>query len=223
MVQCLKPGGILLIVEGDLQLYGEDHEPMEAKFSPESSGSWMNRLLWEAYNCLKPRGSAIDAGRFLLTWLQQNDELENEEGRKIFTPIGPWLKGDDEADTERLLFIGELMRQNSKEFVRGWKPMLLEEGFFEDTVDRWIQGTDEELGALSVHMHVQWHYACATKKFPTTLKIPLHGPTEIMCTPEMVLPSVVRSGKRHTVQSATVVQTIEEIQPEADGEMAMEL
>ena len=40
------PGGILLVVEGDLQLYGEDHEPMQAKFPPEPSGSWMNRLLF---------------------------------------------------------------------------------------------------------------------------------------------------------------------------------
>lgn len=56
----------------------------------------------------------MDAGRFLLPWLEQNDEVENEEGMKIFTPIGPWLKGNNEADTERLMFIGELMRQNSK-------------------------------------------------------------------------------------------------------------
>ncbi|KAF9520151.1 hypothetical protein BS47DRAFT_846792 [Hydnum rufescens UP504] len=145
MVQCLKPGGILLIVEGDLQLYGEDFEPMEAKFSPESSGSWMNRLLFETYSCAKFRGSAMDAGRFLLTWLQQNQELENEQGRKIFTPIGPWLRGDTEAETGRLMFIGELMRQNSKEFVRGWKPMLLEEGSLKT---QWIGGSKAQMKNL---------------------------------------------------------------------------
>ena len=65
--------------------------------------------------------------------------------------------------------------------MRALKPALVEEGYFEDTVDRWIAGADSgkpsqalvgffcvhvrtELESLSVHMLAQWHYACGIKR-----------------------------------------------------------
>ena len=125
-----------MLVEGDLQLYAENKEPMEAAFDVGGPASWTTRLLFgqsllgvsaspcmrllltsvfspEAYNTMKFRGSAVDAGRFLLQWVEAQPELKEPEGLKLFTPIGPWLKCDDEREGEKLATIGHLMRQNA--------------------------------------------------------------------------------------------------------------
>jgi len=163
MVACLKPGGILLLVEADFQLYDEDKGPMDCAFDQSGSGSWLARILFEVYNTLKSRSSAVDAPTQLFKWIQEHPDLKDEVGMDLFIPIGPWLMGADKVATERVQYVGHLMRENLLELTRAFKPMLVEEAYSPDTIDRWIAGADAELGQLSVHMYTKWHYACAIK------------------------------------------------------------
>ncbi|KAG9127539.1 hypothetical protein FRC07_012555 [Ceratobasidium sp. 392] len=162
---CLRPGGIILVVEGDLQLYSYLREPQEHAYGDGNPDkSWMARMLFEAFTTMKGRGSHVDANIKIYGWLCENQLFQDEDWEKIFSPIGPWERGRTEAETRKLETIGELMRQNSLSFVRALKPLLLSENYSPETVDRFIAGTDRELAALSVHMYVQWHYAWATRK-----------------------------------------------------------
>ena len=48
-VRCLRPGGILLLVEGDMILFGEDLRPYPmASIEDGTGGSWMARMLYGA-------------------------------------------------------------------------------------------------------------------------------------------------------------------------------
>ena len=42
----LQSGGVILSMEGDLQLYAENKEPMEAAFDVGGTGSWATRILF---------------------------------------------------------------------------------------------------------------------------------------------------------------------------------
>ncbi|KAL5635113.1 hypothetical protein ACGC1H_002965 [Rhizoctonia solani] len=162
---CLRPGGLILVVEGDLQLCSHNREPQEIAYGDgDRNKSWMARMLFEAFTTMKGRGSHVDANVNLYNWLCQNPLFEDEDWGKVFSPIGPWERGRTAAETNKLQIIGELMRQNSLAFVRALKPLLISEGYAPETVDRFIAGTDRELSELSVRMYVQWHYAWAVRK-----------------------------------------------------------
>ncbi|KDN50695.1 hypothetical protein RSAG8_01193, partial [Rhizoctonia solani AG-8 WAC10335] len=162
---CLRPGGLILAVEGDLQLFSYTREPQEIAYGDgDRSKSWMARMLFESFTTMKGRGSHVDANVNLYNWLCQNPLFEDEDWGKIFTPIGPWERGRTAAETNKLHIIGELMRQNSLAFVRALKPLLISEGYAPEIVDRFIAGTDRELSELSIHMYVRWHYAWAVRK-----------------------------------------------------------
>ncbi|KAJ1307327.1 hypothetical protein OPQ81_001433 [Rhizoctonia solani] len=162
---CLRPGGLILVVEGDLQLCSHLREPQEIAYGDgDSNKSWMARMLFEAFSTMKSRGSHVDANVNLYNWLCQNPLFEAEDWAKVFTPIGPWERGRTAAETNKLQIIGELMRQNSLAFVRALKPLLISEGYAPEVVDRFIAGTDRELSELNLHMYVQWHYAWAVRK-----------------------------------------------------------
>ncbi|GAB1521736.1 hypothetical protein RhiTH_004833 [Rhizoctonia solani] len=179
-------GGILLVIEGDLQLWSYNREPQEIAYGDgDRNKSWMARMLFgalllnitrkgiwllellfipEAFSTMKGRGSHVDANVNLYNWLCQNPLFEDEDWGKLFTPIGPWERGRTTAETNKLQIIGELMRQNSLAFVRALKPLLISEGYAPEIVDRFIAGTDRELSELSIHMYVKWHYAWAVRK-----------------------------------------------------------
>ncbi|KAG8716407.1 hypothetical protein FRC11_013390 [Ceratobasidium sp. 423] len=162
---CLRPGGLILIVEGDLQLFSYTREPQEIAYGDgDRSKSWMARMLFEAFSTMKGRGSHVDANVNLYNWMCQTPLFEAEDWAKVFTPIGPWERGRTAVETNKIQIIGELMRQNSLAFVRALKPLLISEGYAPEVVDRFIAGTDRELSELSIHMYVQWHYAWAVRK-----------------------------------------------------------
>ncbi|CEL55224.1 hypothetical protein RSOLAG1IB_01232 [Rhizoctonia solani AG-1 IB] len=162
---CLRPGGLILVIEGDLQLFSYTREPQEIAYGDgDRNRSWMARMLFEAFTTMKSRGSHVDANANIYNWLCQNPLFEDEDWGKLFTPIGPWERGRTAAETNKLQIIGELMRQNSLAFVRALKPLLISEGYAPEIVDRFISGTDRELSELSIHMYVKWHYAWAVRK-----------------------------------------------------------
>ncbi|KZO99363.1 S-adenosyl-L-methionine-dependent methyltransferase [Calocera viscosa TUFC12733] len=156
----LRPGGILLLVEGDLQLRNWDSSPTD----PEQSA--MQRVLFAAYSALKGKGSTVDAGKLCARWL---GEHVGKPGGVTFVgedlvwvPVGPWLQGTDER-TRRLNYIGELMRRDCKLFVRSLRPTLIDAGYRAEVLDGWIEDADRELEDLTVHMFCTWHYAWAEK------------------------------------------------------------
>ncbi|KAL5532760.1 hypothetical protein ACEPAF_4534 [Sanghuangporus sanghuang] len=158
--KCVRPGGILLYTEGNLEMYNEKGTAQEPAFGDGAPGqSWLARATFEAYNLMKSRGSAIDAGRFLGRWMESCPMLREVQYREILTPIGPWKKGSTQEETQRLQMMGTLMRQNMKEYVRSCQPMFVATGYPPALIERFLEGTDKELDELSLHMYVKWHHA----------------------------------------------------------------
>ena len=55
----------------------------------------------------------MDAGRYLHSWLDAHPDIENSQGLKIFTPLGPWMTGSHAEESYRIEMVGQLMRQNT--------------------------------------------------------------------------------------------------------------
>ncbi|KAF8606426.1 S-adenosyl-L-methionine-dependent methyltransferase [Ceratobasidium sp. AG-I] len=165
MAMCLRPGGYLLMVEGGFQLASPSREPIEpANGDGDPSKSWFARMLLEAFNTMKARGSHVDSHTKIYGWICENQLVEDVCWAKHFIPVGPWEKGRTTFETKKLETIGELMRQNSLAFARAFKPLLLSEGYPAETIDRFIAGIDKELNELSIHMYAQWYYFWAVRK-----------------------------------------------------------
>ena len=93
----------------------------------------------------------------------------SEIGYKIiYIPIGPW---EDECEfsgrirgnahltlnsvTEKQRYVAELMRQDSYHISNSFKPLLLNQGFFSETVDKLIAQVHNELKNLDQKLYVK--------------------------------------------------------------------
>ncbi|KLO18675.1 S-adenosyl-L-methionine-dependent methyltransferase [Schizopora paradoxa] len=162
--KCLRPGGVLYFIEGNMELRNSFREPAEVAFGQGGPGqSWMARMCFEAYNTMKSRGSALDAGVMLERWMNAEPEITDVKYDVKWIPIGPWDRGVTPEETRQLIHLGTLMRQNMKEYARSLVPLFLANGFAPDLVSRFIEGADKELDDLSVHLYLTYHHCWGRK------------------------------------------------------------
>jgi len=174
---CLKPGGILLLTEGDFQLYDENLTKSLVPLEGDLEKSWFQRMLFEAYNVMKKRGSSMDAGHSLHTYLSRNPTFEHIGYQHVLCPVGPWKEGESVEETHQLHVMGTLMRQNATEFVRALKPLLVSEGYPPETVQTWIEQTENQLNSLTPRTYTKWHFCWGVLK-----KDPGEGPIQPLPT-----------------------------------------
>lgn len=85
---------MLLLGDGEQQLYDENQKPM-AFTDPDAPGtSWLHRVFFATYNAMKNRGGNIDSPSMSPTWLRAIDILTDVGWHKEFVPIGPWTYGN---------------------------------------------------------------------------------------------------------------------------------
>jgi len=162
--KCLRPGGVLYFIEGNLELRNSFREPAEIAFGEGGPGhSWMARMCFEAYNAMKSRGSALDAGVMLERWMNAEPDVFDVKYDVKWIPIGPWDRGSTPEETRQLIHLGTLMRQNMKEYARSLVPVFLGNGYAPDVVSRFIEGADRELDELSVHLYLTYHHCWGRK------------------------------------------------------------
>jgi len=56
----LRPGGVFLFADGDLQLYDENFEGLPVCEEGDPDYSWLQRIFFATYNSMKNRGAHID-------------------------------------------------------------------------------------------------------------------------------------------------------------------
>lgn len=160
----LRPGGIFLLADGDLQLYDDNFEGLSVCEEDDPGYSWLQRIFFATYNSMKNRGAAIDAMTLAPRWAREIPDFENVETQDIFIPVGPWIQGD-----RRVELASDLIRRDACLVIAGMKPMLLSEGYFEHTVDLFIEEALKEMDELRVHIYSLWHYTWARKTQVSTL------------------------------------------------------
>ena len=68
----LRPAGVFLLVDGDVQLYDENFEGLAVCEEGEPGYSWLQRIFFAVYNSMKNRGAHIDGKTlvYVARWLQ---------------------------------------------------------------------------------------------------------------------------------------------------------
>jgi hypothetical protein len=137
VAKCLKPGGLAIFIEADLELYDQDqttilpmathdHErPVDsgARLSLTEAGhirrkewsqkSWIQRMLYEVYHAAEISGSDIEeATEIVENGFWDNPAFDSERcgTASLFLPIGPWPRHRDYEQSQILQYGGSLMR-----------------------------------------------------------------------------------------------------------------
>ncbi|EPQ58002.1 S-adenosyl-L-methionine-dependent methyltransferase [Gloeophyllum trabeum ATCC 11539] len=155
----LRPGGVLLLADGEMQLYDESKEPLAALEPGEPGFTWTQKVFFAAYNAMKNRGGCIDSPTLTPRWLQEDGHFTNIGWNKIFVPIGPWV----ETASPRERQMAEMMRTNTLTHINGMAPLLLSEGYFPETVEKMQREAAIEVQSLRVHLYSRWNFAWAIK------------------------------------------------------------
>ncbi|KAI0082841.1 S-adenosyl-L-methionine-dependent methyltransferase [Panus rudis PR-1116 ss-1] len=159
LAQCLRPGGVLLLGDGEMQLYDQDKKPLAYTEPGRPGFSWIHRIFFAGYNAMKNRGGSIDSASMSPTWLRANTLFTDVGWHKIFIPIGPWTYQD-----ERSRVLAEMLRMNCLSYISGLGPLLLSEGYLPESVEELQQKAKAELQELRVRVFSRWNFAWAVKK-----------------------------------------------------------
>ncbi|TBU35695.1 S-adenosyl-L-methionine-dependent methyltransferase [Dichomitus squalens] len=159
--QALRPGGVVIVGDGDLQLYDQYQQPLAYAEQGTPGFSWITRIFFATYNAMKNRGGNIDCPLMCPTWLRAIDSFTDVGWHKIFIPIGPWRYADQR---ERVL--AEMLREDCLRFISGMGPLLLSEGYLPESVEMMQREAAAELREQRVRVQSRWAFAWAVKKSP---------------------------------------------------------
>ncbi|CCA67628.1 hypothetical protein PIIN_01456 [Serendipita indica DSM 11827] len=162
---CLKPGGLVIFIDGDMRMYEEDGvTPVPVGEEDENGveigeGSWLHRIAREVRYAAIYRGSdvpgledCIDLGLFGHPLI----EPSSIRAASLYTPIGPWPESPYASEQQQLRYAGALMRQDLIQLSRAWHPILKVSGIDQATLDRWSERVDKEL--LTGKFKMLWHW-----------------------------------------------------------------
>ncbi|PVF95576.1 S-adenosyl-L-methionine-dependent methyltransferase [Serendipita vermifera] len=147
--QCLKPGGMVVWMDVDFDMYSNDrflYRPFATESNP--SGSWFQRITFEM------RRQAVIGGSDLYTtaaeldagfWKHELLDPDTCRTASLYLPLGPWAQCRNPLQTQQLLFAGSLMRADAMSMHKAIHPMLIRSGWPAETVKEWSRRADEEL------------------------------------------------------------------------------
>lgn len=163
VARCLKPGGIVIWLDGDYDLYWgypPKYMPPYSEAYPEGSG--LQRIFYETRRAATAKGSDIFGMSLALDeglW-QQSDILDPAtcQTASLLLPMGEWMKSDDINEAQLLGFVGKLMRQDIMAAHKGAQPVLLKAGWPQTVLDEWSSKADDEItnGKVSIRMRLAW-------------------------------------------------------------------
>ncbi|CAG7849049.1 SubName: Full=Uncharacterized protein {ECO:0000313/EMBL:CCA67102.1} [Serendipita indica DSM 11827] len=189
---CLRPGGMIIWVDVDYDMYTGE-EPTYARFAldedelnpTQNQRSWTQRVIYEM------RRGAVGTGRSdLFTMATALDEglwddalLDPDTCRtaSLYLPLGPWLQGATDGQTQRLKYVGSLIRQDMVGVQRASQAVMKKLGWDPKRVEKWCKFAEDELMAMDPKMWVRIRYAwgrrrAANGSAPSLPPSPKHSP-----------------------------------------------
>ncbi|KII93850.1 hypothetical protein PLICRDRAFT_101781 [Plicaturopsis crispa FD-325 SS-3] len=152
----LRPGGMVLLIEPDLEPMADGRMASEIQGYSGLSG-WFS--LWEAYHyCLHRRGIDVTVPQSLDELLEDAGVFENITARVGEVPIGFWPR--DSLN----LTIGEISWMFFDSLLPSMLPILVESGYPESHAKVLIQSAQEDLYHPIVHTSTRLHIAWAFRK-----------------------------------------------------------
>ncbi|KAG8798943.1 hypothetical protein FRC16_006183, partial [Serendipita sp. 398] len=175
MQTCVKPGGILIVIDGDLRLYKDLNTiyplakvPGDQDVSGVSEdGAWLSRVIWEACQGCNVAGSNIEGSKHVLErglWNYSLLDPETAVGGHFFFPLGPWATSEDLERTQTLQYVGVLMRQAFLNIHRAYHGIMRKHGMPQSVLDEWSKRVDDEVGNTKRKLWVRFIFCCARRR-----------------------------------------------------------
>ncbi|KAG8936007.1 hypothetical protein FRC03_001216 [Tulasnella sp. 419] len=157
----LRPGGVFIVSKCNLQLVdGNTWAPLPNNNEGEPGFTWLQRVLTTARNCITLRGGHEEGPLLWRPLLTNDPHFECFAVRDVYIPIGPWkTEANDQSP-----YVGSLMRENVSSMLSNLRPLILDEEYPAEIIDRWITEAREELRYLRVKANAIWHYAWVTRR-----------------------------------------------------------
>ncbi|KAG8833991.1 hypothetical protein FRC17_009717 [Serendipita sp. 399] len=167
--KCLRPGGIMIWMDGDYDILSRDRNIYAipaSDYHPE--GNWLPRFFYEM------RRFAVSVGKsdiftmidVLSAGLWDDDLLDPAtcQAADLCVPVGAWVTDADPAQNQRLKYIGTLMQHDFKNAHRATHPPLTKAGISAETLKEWSKWADEELTTLEKPMWFRFIYAWGRRR-----------------------------------------------------------
>ncbi|EJD49917.1 S-adenosyl-L-methionine-dependent methyltransferase [Auricularia subglabra TFB-10046 SS5] len=150
----LRPGGVLLFGDGDLQLYDEGEPPQPLS----RNACAMQTLFSHAKDGMLARGSQLDGIHDMLPMLKDAPYWASVGYARYFIPVGNWKKGVDAREAVMASVLG----RDAVMVFSAMKP-LLRQRLKPDDVDSIVRAAEVEGETMAAHVNSIWHYAWATR------------------------------------------------------------
>ncbi|CAG8752948.1 4405_t:CDS:2, partial [Acaulospora colombiana] len=141
--RCLKPGGVLLIIDGDMIVYEGREKPARMKKLPgdpdvsgvSEDGSWLRRMIAETWEGCTIDGSGLHrASELTLLGLWDYPLMDPETARS---------GGSTNVETQLLQYAGESIRKGFMNIHHAYHSKLLQHGLSQDVLNEWSRNIDE--------------------------------------------------------------------------------
>lgn len=172
--RCLKPGGIALWIEADWNTYAEDQRvciPLALEEDEENPDqgerSWFQRIVFEMGRGMRMGNSDLD-GMFKAMdyglWDNKWIDPETCGMSSLYLPIGPWARGKSHMDTQRLGYVGALMRQDFMRVHRAGHPVMKRLGWEAEKLEKWSELADKQMMDMSPKTWFRVSYAWGRRR-----------------------------------------------------------
>lgn len=156
--QCLRPGGLMELLEFDFRVYDSDFKPFSLP-TGIMEPPWFPRWMSFCNMAVRQRGGSPDAANMLHSWTLQHPDFDDVAYQDYFIPTAPFMDQDPKNDFIR--GISETFREDIQTFLRSGRPLLLMSGLPEPLVDELGHHTHLELKEARTvsYIHVERVYA----------------------------------------------------------------
>jgi hypothetical protein len=110
ITQCLRPHGLMELLEFDFRVYDSDCKPFSLKIGTMEP-PWFPRWMSFLNMAVRQRGGTPDAANMLYSWLLQSPALEDVVYEEYFIPTAPFMSRQ-EPNYDFLRSISEILRDD---------------------------------------------------------------------------------------------------------------
>jgi len=158
VARTLKPGGVFLMVHGDLQMRDENLLPLPFVEPGEPRFTWLQYICGQVQNAWRNRGG-FTHHLWWKEWLESNPNYSEVRQKDLDIPIGAWKEGMSDQES----VAANLMKENIYNVLESWRRLILGDGHRAEDVNRWIEECKTELKNLRVHYHIRFIYFVAVR------------------------------------------------------------
>ncbi|EJD50274.1 hypothetical protein AURDEDRAFT_58721, partial [Auricularia subglabra TFB-10046 SS5] len=143
----LRPGGLVILREGDFRVYDEKREtfplPQSSDFRSLAVPA-VAHVVGHMRQSIQARGGHVEAASFLHLWMDQHAAFTDVVHHEVDLPLCPVFEGDS-AEAKKQRNIGPSAQDDIQSFIESGRPLLLESDLTHDEVDDLLFRAGQEL------------------------------------------------------------------------------